>query len=105
MSPVSENVIPVPEVVEHFGDSDALTSREWLAVLGSHHVRCILSAWRFSGVSASKESAYRAALPLLSDAIDAQCIARGAIRGGAVFLRARTLRCAALVAVKAADAL
>lgn len=105
MSSFAENVIPVPEVVEHFGDSGALTSREWLAVLCSRRVRCILSAWRFSGVSASKELAYRAALPLLSDAIDAQCLAWGAVSGGQLFRRALAFRLAALAAVDAADAL
>lgn len=108
--------LPVPEVVEHFGDaqaviaglmrSDARLARCCAALeeLRSLHGLCCSESWLFADSMPRKSSAFCAALRAVDDAIDAQIRARDSWTSHA-WGRARSLHSAALVAVHAARAL
>lgn len=108
--------LPVPEVVEHFGDAEAVIVRLMrsaersakctaaLEELRALHGLCCSESWQFVDSMPRKSSAFCAAMRLVDDAIDAQIRARDSWTSHA-WGRARTLRLAALAAVKFAQAL
>lgn len=99
MSQVAENVIPGLEVIEHFGDAQAVIRRikgeATIEEMACERARCLAAVDLFAGGNEPKSRRYLEAAFALDDAIQADAER---------WSRARTLRFLALSLVAAADA-